>query len=96
MEPNVSHNEVAPHEKKLSLTVVYNGAKFQDAEPATAAVESLFAKAVQHFEVQGNRANLGLFLPGSQTPLDLNASFAAQGIPDGATLSLNPRRVGNG
>ncbi len=96
MESAHSEGEKKEQEKKLKITVVYNGGTLEETVSPNASVESLFAKAVHHFEVQGNRANLGLYLPGSQTPLDLNASFAAQGIHTDTTLSLNPRRVGNG
>ena len=86
----------APHDEKFDVVVTYNGKRFEENIPPTQAAQAVFEKAVRFFEVESSAASLGLFFGGNPNPLNLQASLASQGVPSGAAVVLQPRRVGNG
>lgn len=74
------------------VKVVFNGSEFSRDVPLETAAQSLFARAIEFFQVRAD--NMALFF--NRVELNLNASLQSQGVPCGGILMLQPRVVRNG
>ena len=80
---------------KLTIKFEYAGDTFDIEVPPEQRIEGAWHKALAQFSIRPEDANnLGLFRDGNEISRD--QSFAAAGIPDGATLRIRPRVQRNG
>ena len=78
----------------ITVTVIYNGQGISFEENPNEPGRALFQKALARFNLHPDTANL--FLRFGGTELALDAKLKDSGVPDGAELFLEARRVGGG
>jgi hypothetical protein len=79
---------------RITLTVIYNGQGLSFQENPNEPGRTPFKKALAQFHLHPDSANL--FLRYGSTELPLDAKLKDSGVPDGAELYLEARRVGGG
>lgn len=87
----MSHDHDA--EKKIGVTITYNGSSKTFEVNAHEAVRSLLEHALNEFGITANRHLQALFFPDNREITDLNKSIADWGIVAGTVLVLRQSAV---
>jgi len=93
--PHVGGKPAKGHgDPRITLTVIYNGQGISFQENPNEPARALFQKALAQFHLHPDSSNLFLRYGSMELPLD--AKLKDSGVPDGAELFLEARRVGGG